>query len=71
MNLQPDQQTPLYKTKEAAAFLGLSIAFLDRDRWAGRRNGTGPLIPYVRVGNRAVRYRLSDLRDHIDKNLTG
>lgn len=71
MNLQLDQQTRLYKTKEAAAFLGVSIAFLDRDRWAGKRNGTGPLIPYVRVGNRAVRYRISDLQDHIEQNLTG
>ena len=28
-------QTPLLNTKEAAKFLGVSAAFLERDRWAG------------------------------------
>ena len=45
----------LLTTKEAASFLGVSAAFLERDRWAGAE------IPFVRVGSRAVRYQLSEL----------
>ena len=45
----------LLTTKEAARFLGVSTAFLERDRWAGAR------IPFIRVGARAVRYHIEDL----------
>ena len=45
----------LLTTKEAARYLGVSAAFLERDRWAGAE------IPFVRVGSRAVRYQLSEL----------
>ena len=60
----------LVATKQAAAILAVSAAFLERDRWAGARHGRGPLIPFVQVGPRAVRYRLSDLRAHVAKHLT-
>lgn len=49
----------LLSTKEAARLLGVSKAFLDRDRWAGAR------IPFIRVGARAVRYRREDLDAYI------
>jgi hypothetical protein len=58
----------LLTTKEAAKLLRVSTAFLERDRWAGARNGQGALIPYIKVGARAVRYRLSDLRHHVQAN---
>jgi excisionase family DNA binding protein len=45
----------LLSTQEAARYLGMSAAFLERDRWAGAR------IPFIRVGSRAVRYRREDL----------
>ena len=45
----------LLTTKEAARFLGVSEAFLERDRWAGAE------VPFVRVGSRAVRYQVSEL----------
>jgi len=45
----------LMTTREAAAYIGMSKAFLERDRWAGAR------IPFVRVGSRAVRYGPEDL----------
>jgi hypothetical protein len=44
---------------EAAEFLRVQSSTLARWRWAG----TGPA--YVRVGNRAVRYRLADLEAFI------
>lgn len=49
----------LLTTKEAARYLGVSEAFLERDRWAGAR------IPYVKVGSRAVRYRPQDLEAYL------
>ncbi len=49
----------LLTTKEAAAYLGISAAFLERDRWAGAR------IPFVRIGSRAVRYRLGELENYV------
>lgn len=52
-------QTELLHTKDAAKFLNVSVAFLERDRWAGAR------IPFVKVGSRAVRYRLDDLQAYI------
>ena len=45
----------LLDTKQAASLLGMSVAFLERDRWAGAK------IPFVKVGERAVRYRRADL----------
>lgn len=55
-------QTQLLSTPQAAKFLNVSIAFLERDRWAGAR------IPFVKIGSRAVRYRLDDLEAHIQSN---
>lgn len=52
-------QIQLLSTPQAAKFLNVSIAFLERDRWAGAR------IPFVKVGSRAVRYRLDDLEAYI------
>ncbi len=53
-------QTALLTTKQAAQILGVSVAFLERDRWAGAR------VPFIKIGSRAVRYRLSDLHAYIE-----
>ena len=53
----------ILNTKEAAIYLGVSKAFLERDRWAGAR------IPFLKVGSRAVRYRQSDLDNYLDSRL--
>ena len=55
-------QTQLLSTPQAAKFLNVSIAFLERDRWAGAR------VPFVKIGSRAVRYRLDDLEAYINSN---
>jgi len=65
------QPKELLTTKEAANCLNVSTAWFERDRWSGKRTGNGPLIPYVTVGNKAVRYRRSDLEAHIINNLHG
>ena len=52
----------LIKQDEAASYLGLSEATLERDRWRGGD------IPYVKVGTRAIRYDLEQLDEYIDRN---
>lgn len=52
-------QANLLNTQQAAEILGVSKAFLERDRWAGAR------VPFIKVGSRAVRYRLADLESYI------
>ncbi len=52
--------SPLITTAEAAKLIGVSKAFLERDRWAGAR------IPFIRVGTRGVRYSLADLQTYIE-----
>ena len=53
----------LLTTSEAAEFLGVSKAFLERDRWAGAR------VQFIKIGSRAVRYRLSDLEEYIEQQI--
>lgn len=53
----------LFTTKEAASYLGVSCAFLERDRWAGAR------MQFIRVGSRAVRYRKDDLDSYIERQI--
>ena len=53
----------LLTTAEAAKFLGVSPAFLERDRWAGAR------IPFIKVGAKAVRYRFSDLEAFLEQQV--
>lgn len=53
----------LLTTAEAAAYLCVSKAFLERDRWAGAR------IPFIRVGSRSVRYRRTDLETYVEKRM--
>lgn len=53
----------LLTTAEAAKHLTVSKAFLERDRWAGAR------IPFIKIGSRAVRYRMSDLNEFLDQQV--
>jgi predicted DNA-binding transcriptional regulator AlpA len=56
-------QNKLLKTLEAASYLGLSKAFLERDRWAGAK------VPFIKISTRAVRYRLEDLEKYIESRI--
>jgi len=49
--------------KTAAKLIGVSAAMLVAARFRKR-----PLLPFVRVGSRAIRYRLADIDDFIDRN---
>ena len=51
----------LIKQSEAARYLGLSEATLERDRWRGGE------IPYIRVGPRSIRYDLNLLNEYLER----
>lgn len=53
-------KSTMLNTADAAFYIGVSKAYLERDRWAGAK------VPYLKIGLRAVRYRLSDLDDFLD-----
>lgn len=53
----------LLNTTQAAEYLTVSKAFLERDRWAGAR------IPFVKIGTRSVRYRVSDLEAYLESQV--
>lgn len=55
----------LLTTKEAAAMLGVSQAFLERDRWMGAT------IPYVRIGKRTIRYNPQVIREIMKNQISG
>lgn len=57
MNIQ------LLTTKQAANYLGVSAAFLERDRWAGAK------VQFVRLGTRSIRYRQEDLDNFVQSRL--
>ena len=60
--MKNDLRKNLVKQKEAADYLDLSEATLERDRWRGGD------IPYIRIGSRAIRYDLAQLNEYIDRN---
>lgn len=51
----------LVTEKEAAARLGYSTAWLQRQRWRSREFGELHGPPFVKLPSGGVRYRLSDL----------
>ena len=53
----------IMNTTEAADYLQVSKAFLERDRWAGAK------VPFIKMGSRAVRYRLADLEAYIESQV--
>ncbi len=56
-------QDRLLTTKQAARLLGVSKAFLERDRWAGAQ------IPFIKVGARAVRYQPAALEAFVQSRV--
>mgnify|MGYP003969030533 CR=1 FL=1 len=51
--------------KEAAEYLSLSEATMERDRWRGGN------IPYIRVGPRSIRYSLDQLEEYVQSRTVG
>jgi len=59
---------PLLPAKKVAAMLGLRPHTLNVWRWLERLGKPAPNLPYVKVGRRSIRYRLSDVKRFIEKN---
>lgn len=53
----------ILNTKQAAEYLGMSKAFLERDRCYGAQ------IPFIKLGSRSIRYRLVDLDTYIEQQV--
>ena len=60
----------LIDTPAAAKVLGVSAEFLERDRWLSSEDRP-PRVPFIRVGERAVRYDLDQLHDYIRSRTVG
>ena len=60
--LAPDE---FLSTEQAASYLGLSSATLES--WRSRPTNNMPPIPFVRIGSRRVRYRLSSLKEWLSR----
>ena len=50
----------LFNAKQAAEYIGFSVAYLTRDRWIANKSGTPPQLPYFKLFG-SIRYRKSDL----------
>ncbi len=57
------QLSMLIDERETAKALGVTVACLRRWRWAGTH------LPFIKLGNRLVRYRMEDVQAFIDSNL--
>lgn len=53
----------LLTSEQAAQFLNVSKAYLERDRYQAKQAGTPPVIPFVKIGQKVVRYRFSVLEE--------
>ena len=53
----------LLNTEQAAEYLSVSKAYLERDRWAAKQAGTPPLIPFIKIGPKVIRYRHAVLEE--------
>jgi hypothetical protein len=67
----PVQSDPLLTPEEAAQYLHCSKQLLAVDRHRALQGGTPPRVPYVRVTERVVRYRQSDLDAHLAAHRVG
>ena len=55
-------QPRLLTTKQAAEYLSMSTSFLERDRCYGTHD-----IKFIRIGTRAIRYRIEDLEEYLNR----
>jgi len=61
----------LFREKEVASILGISVATLQRDRWAAKKEGTPPKVPFLKLMNGSVRYHPEDIRTLIESGWCG
>ncbi len=59
---------PLLRPAKAAEMLGVKVQTLAVWRYRKNQGLTAPDLPYVKIGLRAIRYRLSDVQRFIEVN---
>lgn len=62
-DLHDDTALRLISEQRTAQLIGVSAAMLIAGRFR-----KAPILPFVRVGKRAIRYRLTDIREFIERN---
>ena len=55
-------------TKEAAKIIGMSVSFLNQDRYYSKATGTAPKVPFIRLG-RTIKYDRVMLADVMAENM--
>ena len=64
---QPKMKDCLLTTKDAARYIAMSAAFLERDRCMGAKFPfMGAKIPFIKIGSRSIRYTRADLDAYIE-----
>ncbi len=63
------QQKRGFKEEEASDYLGFSRSFLRQGRMTGELENKIPPPPFIKVGNRAIRYLKEDLDEWLDQFL--
>ena len=58
--LSEDIQPNAIDEKDAAIYIGMSVAYLRRSRMEGNRKNRTPAPPFIKIG-RSVRYLINDL----------
>lgn len=56
---------------KAAAILGLQPQTLAAWRWRTSKGLDAPDLPWIKVGSRSIRYRLTDVNAYIEANNQG
>ena len=52
---------------QAAHYIGMSRSFLRQSRMNGNREGRTPAPPWLKIGKRAIRYRINDLDSWLEQ----
>ena len=61
------EQQELLTTEQAAQLLGLSPLTLNAQRCLGQRDTSIPVVPWVKLSRRCVRYRRTDIEKYISE----
>jgi hypothetical protein len=58
-------------TKIVAKLLGVTVNYLEKDRYYAKLTGRPPLIPYYPLGKRDIRYKLSEVHAYMASRRVG
>lgn len=62
------QEKRYLSTPEAADLIGMSVSYLNQDRYYSKATGTAPKVPFIRLG-RTIKYDRVMLADVMAENM--